>query len=471
MDVVREIENGVALIQAGQSSLGVSVLHSVLANDPKNIEALVWIGTVKHLNGDYQAAVDYFEEAIENGGANFTLYTKLGATLMAMGLLGEAEQAYRLAEAVNPEDDADYVNDNAPARTSIGHFEALIAQGKARPDVYIHLSNIHFEAGDKAKALMVLRDAEQRFPNDLNVQYCREKVAQSTIPGWHLPMLSDQARNDAFQRAIDATVKPGDVVLDIGTGSGLLAMMAVRAGADHVYAIEKEEALATVAAEIIALNGFADKITVLNKPSQALVIGHDLPQKADVLVAEIFDHALVGEGALPTLRHATKELLKEDARIVPGRGVLHGVIIECPHLHGFHTVDTVNGFDLSPLNVFANTLSYKDTRLLLNDAGPHRCLTKPFVVADFDFHAPPLGKAVWRTEVDVIAEGTGDAVLMWFDLELCDGVSFSTRDSGAENHWRQPTQMLLDHPKLIPGQSLEMEVSYETYFHFNVLGD
>ena len=67
---------------------------------------------------------------------------------------------------------------------------------------------------------------------------------------WHFDMMADLGRNDAYDRALKALVKPEHVVLDIGTGSGLLAMMAARAGAKHVYAIEANESIAEKARKV-----------------------------------------------------------------------------------------------------------------------------------------------------------------------------------------------------------------------------
>ena len=63
-------------------------------------------------------------------------------------------------------------------------------------------------------------------------------ASHSTVLDYHLSMLRDTARMDAFRRAIDASVRPGDVVVDLGCGSGVLSFMACEAGARTVYAIE-----------------------------------------------------------------------------------------------------------------------------------------------------------------------------------------------------------------------------------------
>ena len=90
----------------------------------------------------------------------------------------------------------------------------------------------------------------------------QERLHQMFVPRWHFPMLADSARNRAYARAIAAKVRPGDVVLDIGCGAGLTAMLAARAGARHVYTCEQQPLIAQAARQVIRDNGLSDRITV-----------------------------------------------------------------------------------------------------------------------------------------------------------------------------------------------------------------
>ena len=82
----------------------------------------------------------------------------------------------------------------------------------------------------------------------------------------HEEMLSDTVRVDAYHRGIHGNVQPGDVVVDLGTGTGLLAMMASRAGAARVYAVEHSDFI-DVARDIAQHNGFDNIEFVQANPS------------------------------------------------------------------------------------------------------------------------------------------------------------------------------------------------------------
>src|SRR4051812_10987878 len=109
-------------------------------------------------------------------------------------------------------------------------------------------------------------------------------------------MLIDRERLASFERAIHKAVPAGGGVVDVGAGTGILSMMACRAGARRVYAIERGE-IAEIAAELIRANAMSDRIVLLRGHSNAIV----LPEPADVVVSEVIGNAGVDEGILGTL--------------------------------------------------------------------------------------------------------------------------------------------------------------------------
>jgi protein arginine N-methyltransferase 1 len=93
--------------------------------------------------------------------------------------------------------------------------------------------------------------------------------------------LTDEVRLSAYQRPINATVRPGDVVLDLGSGTGILGLFACRAGAAYVDSIEVGSIIG-LAREICRVNGFLDRVTYMRGLSTEL----ELSRKVDVVVAD-----------------------------------------------------------------------------------------------------------------------------------------------------------------------------------------
>jgi precorrin-6B methylase 2 len=135
--------------------------------------------------------------------------------------------------------------------------------------------------------------------------------------GWadpveHARMLHDDRRTRDYLAALAEAVRPGDVVLDIGTGSGVLAVAAARAGARRVYAVEGSD-IAEVAERVFAANGVDDVVTLVPGWSRRV----ELPEPADLLVAEVIGNEPLEEEILETTLDARRRLLKPDARLIP----------------------------------------------------------------------------------------------------------------------------------------------------------
>ena len=128
-------------------------------------------------------------------------------------------------------------------------------------------------------------------------------------------MLADEVRTSSFMQAILATVNAGDVVVDIGSGTGVLSLFAVRAGASRVYAIEREPVI-DIAREIATHNEMLDSIVFIEGSSRDV----EIPERADVLITETIGNIGFDEGIISWVADAKKRFLKPDAAILPRRG-------------------------------------------------------------------------------------------------------------------------------------------------------
>ena len=132
-----------------------------------------------------------------------------------------------------------------------------------------YLDEVWLDAGETID-LRVRRDAHQVFFSSVPAQ---TRLRTATIPAWHYDMLNDTNRNDAYDAAITDAVRarrgPNGarpcVVLDAGSGSGLLSMMAARAGATRAYAVERSAHVTDAGEEVVCVNGLAGVVTCVHR--------------------------------------------------------------------------------------------------------------------------------------------------------------------------------------------------------------
>lgn len=208
--------------------------------------------------------------------------------------------------------------------------------------------------GQKQKddAHTLAKAARSLAPDNVRIRVLTDWLDRHQAPLWHFRIIHDQLRNETYSRALRHFVKPGMIVFEIGTGTGLLAMLAAQACAKHVYTCERRPDVAEAATEIIARNGFADRVTVIAKDAYDLQLGIDMPERADLFVAEIVDNTLLGEGVLPLTDLAKAKFLKPDAILLPQRVSAIGYLMtRTQHLETYR-MSTVMDFDMTPFNRF-----------------------------------------------------------------------------------------------------------------------
>src|SRR5262249_3136372 len=239
------------------------------------------------------------------------------------------------------------------------------------------------------------------------------RLLSSLVDGYHTPVINDARRWAAWQRALERAIRPGARVLEIGTGTGLLALMAARGGAGKVTACERDPVMAAIAREIVALNGYSDCINVVAKSSRALAVGVDLDQPAELLFCDIFANDMLGGVSLRVFAEA-RRLLVPGARVIPAVGSIRIALADWKESDRFCRVYRPGGFDLSPFNAFVSPAVGVDIgdpglTLLSNDAEIFR----------FDF-ASGSNPQTDRTEftLEARADGTVAGILEWTRLEL-----------------------------------------------------
>jgi type III protein arginine methyltransferase len=164
---------------------------------------------------------------------------------------------------------------------------ALESRVQGNPAAMLSLARMLQEDGQKERALAMCRSALSLAPDDAQLAARAKRLVTASVPRWHFNIVKDEARNAAYDAALRRAVRPGSRVLEIGTGTGLLAMMAARAGAAEVITCEQIPAIAEKAAEIVTLNGYANRVRVVSKHSDKLDAATDMGGRADILVSEI----------------------------------------------------------------------------------------------------------------------------------------------------------------------------------------
>jgi type II protein arginine methyltransferase len=319
-------------------------------------------------------------------------------------------------------------------------------------DTISNLGSLHLTEGRINEAVTAFRRCLEIVPDHFNARVNLEVALKKAVAPWHFAMMNDVPRNTLYDEAIRRTV-PGRSVLDIGTGAGLLAMMAARAGARWVATCEQTPWIAAKAAEVIAANGLSDRIKLIAKRSTDLRIGVDLSQRAEVLVSEVFGSSVINELVIPTLEHAHAQLLRPRATVVPRGASARAYLAGGPELEGNLFVDRAAGFTISPFNDFAVSKMGLDVSHV-----PHDVLSEDFEIFRFDLTRPSIPSEKRLIEAVAVRSGRCFGLVQWLRIDLIDELVYENRPGSITtiNSWGHSLYRFSAPIELRPGDRIRL---------------
>jgi protein arginine N-methyltransferase 1 len=268
-------------------------------------------------------------------------------------------------------------------------------------------------------------------------------------------MIADRVRVEAYADALRRVITSDSVVLDLGTGTGIFALLACRFGARRVYAIEPSDAI-QVAKEIAAANGFADRIEF----RQAMSTDVTLPERADVMVSDIGGVLPWFQTHLPAIADARHRLLAPGAALIPRHDAVWAAVVDAPDLYARHSAPWADcGFDLDmePARRLAvNTFK-------TGDVTADQLLTAARRWAAIDYSRVDDSNVHATVRWTIARAGTGHGLSMGLDRTLAEGLRLCNEPGGSGALGRDSIYATVFFPWLAPvrlaaGDEVEVEL-------------
>jgi len=414
--------------------------------------------------GRLEEAVDSYRKALTLKPDFAVAHNNLGNALKELGRLEEAEESYRHALAIKP----DFVEAHGNLSSILfeqgrfgeaeSGFRQALTLKPSYAQAYSGIGDILLKRGQLSDAIGYYRQCIDLDPMGIKAHDGLNKALGHLVPSWHVPMMNDSPRNDAYFAALQKAVTPETHVLEIGTGSGLLAMMSARLGARQVTTCEAVAEIAGIAQAVVADNGLTPPVTVINKMSSKLEIGKDMDQQADLLVSEILSSEFLGEGVLPSIEDARRRLLKPGGQIIPARGSIQFALFGGSDIEKNIRVDQVFGFDLSRFNTIVSR-----KQILFRSDLNIELLSEDTCAFFFDFNKTERITHEKRTiEVPVRETGRCCGIIQWIRLEMDDTIIFENHPSekNPAQAWSHCLYIFPDAMDVTPGQVVRITAAH-----------
>ncbi len=443
--------------RSGELQAAETIYRSILEAEPRHAEVWHMLGVLALQMGRYQVAIGVFQQAIAISPSAAENYSNLGEAYRAMGRSEEAIASYRRAILLDPNLAGAHSNlgialkDNGDMAGAISAFRQAIQIKPDFAEAHSNLGHALRLTGELEEAAQSYKLAIQLCPSLLSARTGHSEAMLGLVPPWHIPMINDQARNEFYLSALKSVVTPESNVFEIGTGSGLLSMMAARLGAREVVTCEAVPLIAATAGRVISDNGFEKSIRIIPRRSTQLTPELAFIDGADVLVSEIFSSELLAEGVLHSIEDAKARLLKPGCRVVPDTGSIMIALFGGDEFGSNLVVGESCGFDLKQFNSIIaerQTIPRKDLRVEL--------LTKDVEAFRFHFERDSFFPSEEKTlRVTVEKPGVCLGIIQWIRLGMGSELEFTNHPSmkSATSSWHYNVFLLPAPVKLEANQT------------------
>lgn len=278
----------------------------------------------------------------------------------------------------------------------------------------------------------------------------------------HREMLRDEVRSSTYQMAIHKAVKPGDTVLDFGTGSGILAMFAAQAGARKVYAVERTEVTA-ITRELIAANNMQDRIEIIEEDMDAV----QLPGKVDVITSEWMGGFGVDENLYHYVIKARDRWLADGGRMVPAQVTAFIAPAYDENMHA-----TLSFFRASPYGINLDPIAVrtaKEVHNAMHHVKGKTLLAPPQILWHSDAYQDTAESAAgpWTAELSFTAAQSGifTALTAWFSSVLHDSIMLTNAPDAPPTHWGRTVMPLTEPLQVEPGMTIDVRFACHPVDH------
>lgn len=253
----------------------------------------------------------------------------------------------------------------------------------------------------------------------------------------HEKMLADKVRVDTYYKAIQRNIKPEHTVIDLGTGTGILALFAAKQGAKQVYAIDHSSFIEV--AKQIAERNQVRNIKFINSNSRDFTP----PEKIDILLHEQIGDDLFEENMIENLLDLKKRVLKEDGKILPAQFELYlePVSLKEEYRTPFIWENPIHGINFDFIPSINGIENFKHSNYIMpfvpvSSVKHFLCYPEPIVTFNLNNMKNSSELPSQFTQIKKVTQtGQCDGLILFFKVIFDEETQFDTSPSSTRTHW------------------------------------